>query len=239
MRTWIAVGVVCLCSPAVAAKTKTPPPKATPAKTVDAAPAAPAPASAPVEAVRAPETPRAAPAERSRPGIGVNVKVGLLIPTSKLSPTAMVGLELRERLPFLKRMLGVAAEFAYFEPQLGGNGTSPSVGGAYTYTGSTRAFQLAVDALFFLPLSLPVDLYAGLGYAAFFYTTQERAFNVTTTEVQARNGLRVRAGAMWPFWGPLYASAELIYHYAQFGFAITGPVNAGAVNLNLNFGFEL
>jgi hypothetical protein len=180
-----------------------------------------------------------APVKREPIGIGLNAKVGLLVPTNKLGPTVVVGVEVRERFPFLKRMLGLALEFNYFEPQLRGSGSDPAVGGDFSYSASARAYQLAVDALFFLPLNLPVDLYAGIGYSVFFYTTTERAFNAQTSEAQARHGLKARAGVQWPFWGPLYASFEVVYNYAAFDFLITGPVNAGAINLNVNFGFEL
>jgi hypothetical protein len=177
-------------------------------------------------------------------GFGANAKIGVLVPTNKLHTTYVIGIELRERFPFLKRMLGVAAEVAYFQPQLSGGSTSDLLAGqSYSYNATTRAVQLAVDAMFFLPLRLPVDFYAAVGYSAFFYqvtaVTTAAGAKMTTSEISTNHGVRLRGGALWKFKAPLYVAAEVIYHYAGFNYAITGNQNAGAVLFNAGFGFEL
>ncbi len=179
-------------------------------------------------------------AKPNKIGIGANVKVGLLVPTNRLGPHVLVGLEVRERFPFLKRILGVSLGLDFFTPSYRSSGTSTALSGeAYNFSTNSRAFQLAIDALAFLPLSLPVDIYGGIGYSIFFYTTTQTAFNVAQQESLAHHGFRARAGVLWPFWGPLYASFELSYQYTGFQFQITGPVNGGVFVTNLNFGFEL
>jgi hypothetical protein len=218
-------------TPAAAAPAPAPAPAATPA---------PAPSPKTEKVVAAPAAkPSPAPAPKTPIGIGAAAKIGVLIPTNKLHTTFVTGLEVRERFPFLHRILGVSAEFAYFRPTLSGSATDPSVSGNYNWQVSTQALQLAFDVMAFLPLQLPVDIYGAVGYAAFFYDTTSVAFNSKASEIQVRNGLRLRAGALWKFWGPLYVSGEVIYHYAAFEFAITGVTNAGAVIANLNLGFEL
>lgn len=172
-------------------------------------------------------------------GLGAQAKVGVLIPTNRLATTVMLGLEVRERLPFFGRLLGLAVDFGYFQPRLAGSGSDPAVGGAYQYSVATRALALGVDALVFLPLKLPVDLYAGVGYGAFFYAVSAKAFDTTTLEYQTRHGVRARVGVLWPFWRMLYVSGEVVYNWADFQFLITGGSNAGAVSAGASLGFEL
>jgi hypothetical protein len=198
-----------------------------------------APAEPPLTKVEA-RAPAAPKTETKTPiGIGALVKVGVLGPTNRMNTTVTLGLEARERFPFLGRVLGIAFEFAYFQPNISGSGSDPSVSGSYSYKVSARALELAGDVLVFLPLHLPIDIYGGVGYGMFLYRTEANAFGAKSAEIQGRHGLRLRAGVDWHFWGPLYAGAEIMYHYSAFEFLITGTTNAGAVSGNLHFGFEI
>lgn len=172
-------------------------------------------------------------------GLGANVRAGAIIPTNKLHTNYVVGVEIRERLPVLKRALGFSVDFGFFRPTLSGGGTDASVSGPYSYDVAARAFQLGVDVMGFVPVKMPIDIYAGVGYSAFVYAVTANAFNTTSSEFQTRGGLRVRAGVAWPFWGPLYVAAEAAYHYATFGFDITGQNNAGSFAVYAQVGFEL
>lgn len=216
----------------VVAPVVTPAPVTTPDSVPLVAPASPT-LAAPTQTAPAPE-------QKPTPiGLGAALKGGVLVPTNKLVTSATIGGEIRERFPFLHRVLALSVDFDYFEPRLSAGGSSPTVSGAYTYRVSARALALGVDVLAFLPLDWLVDLYGGVGYGAFFYDLTSTAFGAKQSELQLRHGLRVRAGVLWPFWRPLYLGAEVLYQYAAFDFLITGPSNAGTIVATLFVGFEL
>ncbi len=173
-----------------------------------------------------------------RIGLGATAKVGVLVPTNKLGATDVVALEVRERFPMLRRMLGVAVELGYFRSKQSGGGSDATLGGTYSYNVSARALQLAIDGMFFVPARWPVDVYVAVGYTLSFYDVTSRAFNTQTSELSSRHGVRARAGVVWPFLRPLYVAAEMMYQYAGFDYRITGNQNAGAVLANASFGFE-
>jgi hypothetical protein len=179
-----------------------------------------------------------APLEKKSIGFGVNAHGGLHASLDGLPLTFSVGGEIRERFPFLKRSLALAASFEYFQPEQTRVANASAVGD-FSYRAALRVFQVSADLLFFLPLGLPVDLYLGAGYSLFILQASVTAFNLTQSEAQLAHGVRGRVGVQWPFFYPLYVALEAQYHWVDFTFDITGRTNFGSVLGTLLFGFEL
>ncbi len=165
--------------PAEPAPAAEPAPPAEPAPSAEPAPPAePAPSAEPAE-----PAPTAEPAPQAEPGpvveplvveqsaapaagwsFAVAPRLGLTVPTSKLGPWMVGGLEIDIALPVLDRRLVVALDASVTRPGHDGSGSDPRVGGAYEYSIDEAELKLGLDVIYrFFTAEHRLVPYAGLG----------------------------------------------------------------------------
>jgi hypothetical protein len=225
--------------PAAAPAAPPPAPAPAPAATeeVKAAPAdAPATSATVTESeatVNEVDTIEAGSAQSAGSGVGVEAKLGAMLPTSGLNLTYFVALEASYRLPFWQRLLGLGLEVSLSGPGDSGTVRAANVGGSFDYELSTRIIGLGFEA--FATRSFgPWSPYGGVGYGLYFLHLSETALGSTNTEDQIRAGLGLRGGCGYRL-GPGDLVAELRYHYVNLRFSTTGKSNAGGVTLAVGY----
>lgn len=201
----------------------------------EAAKAAPGPTvESPPPAVTDSASPQSAMTHDGAHGIRAGVKLGAVIPTSKLGTAFGFGIDGEYRLPVLARQIGVGVEFGYAAPSLDGTGQDPTIG-SYAYGLKTRIMSFAFEAIGRRAFG-NIEPYAAIGYALVGLKARTSAFGVETTETQLRGGLQLRGGAGYKI-GPGDVFAEARYQYAQLRFESTGDASGGTFALAAGYRF--
>jgi opacity protein-like surface antigen len=189
-----------------------------------------------------PDEPPAAEADDAptRDGVGFALapRFGLNVPTSKLGPFVVAGLELDLLLPVLDRRLVLALDATYTYGSYGGGGTDPRVGGAYTYDIGEKELKLGLDLVFrFFAEDAPIIPYIGAGLIMHFLQTVERPSfgpRVDLLEQSTEVGFELIAGVDFAL-GPGYLLADLRWVHTDLDHRLTGDTNAGNVTLAVGY----
>jgi hypothetical protein len=171
--------------------------------------------------------------------LGLAPRIGLGIPTSKLGPTVIAGLEVDVFLPVLDRRLLLAAEFSITRPKHEGAGSDPRVGGDYEYTMRVLMHKVAVDLIFrFFERDRRIVPFVGLGPALLVATTVQRSsFDPSENEERSVEfGGEVLGGADLRI-GPGALFVELRCALTGLDQRFTGETNGGVLSLSVGYRF--
>jgi hypothetical protein len=168
---------------------------------------------------------------------GVAPHLGLTIPTSRLEPTIVGGVELSVILPVAARRLVLALDVTLARPAYASTGTALEVNGPYSYTVDETELKLALDVLYrFLPAEGRVVPYLGLGGVVQLLKTTETTSLAPgeNTQRDSRFGFEAVLGADLRT-GPGLLLVETRWVHTDLDHMFTGETNAGNVSISLGF----
>jgi hypothetical protein len=170
---------------------------------------------------------------------GIAPRLGLAIPTSKLGPALIAGLEVDLFLPVLERRLVVALDASVTRPEHQGAGTDPRVGGDYEYTLSVLEAKFGVDLIYrFLARERAIVPFVGGGPVLQLISTSERTSfdGGENLERSVELGGEVLGGADLRF-GPGAVFAELRFVLTTLRQRLTGDSNGGGLDMAVGYRF--
>lgn len=164
-------------------------------------------------------------------------RIGLAVPTSKLSPFVAMGLELGYRLPAVDKRISVLVDVAYTRPSHGETANDPRVGGDADFETTESEIKLGLGGSFRV-FTDDHTLVPWVGASAVMQRltstqTNDLAPGENTSE-DTRFGGELFAGADYRL-GPGYALGEARLVLTDLDDLITGNSNAGNVNLSLGY----
>ena len=171
--------------------------------------------------------------------IGIAPRLGLTIPTSKLGPMVVGGLELDYLLPVLDGRLAATVDISITRPAHDGGATDTRVGGNGDYDLAESELKLGVGGVFRLSSGdrrlIP---WGGLGVVMHMLkTTQTNSFAPgENTSQDTRFGFELVGGADFGV-GPGYLLGEVRIVYTGLDHLLTGESNAG--NVMASAGYRL
>ena len=169
--------------------------------------------------------------------IGLAPRIGLAVPTSKLSPFVSLGLEIGYRLPAMEKRLSVLLDVAYTKPSHDETLNDPRVGGDANFEIDESEFKVGLGGSFRL-FTDEKALVPWAGVAAVMQRLSSTETNALApgenTSTDTRFGGELSAGADYRL-GPGYALGEARMVLTDLDDLITGNSNAGNVNLSLGY----
>jgi opacity protein-like surface antigen len=170
--------------------------------------------------------------------IGVAPRLGVTVPTSKLGPMLVGGIEIDWAPPVLGRRLVAALDVSLTRPGHGGSTTDPRTGEA-NYDIDETELKLALLGVYrvFGPERRMIP-YGGLGPVLHLLETAETTDLAPgeNTSQDTNLGFELLGGVDYRL-GPGYLSGELRVVYSNLDHLLTGNSNAG--NVMLSAGYRL
>jgi len=204
----------------------------------EAAPAAEEPAGEPVAEGEVGAAVTVEPADTgAQPwSFGIAPRLGLTIPTSKLGPMVVGGVEIDYALPVLDGRLVAALDFSLTRPGHSGSVTDPRVGTA-EYDVAETELKIALLGVYrlFGPEHKLIP-YGGLGPVLHLLRTTESTDLAPgdNTSQSTNLGLELLAGADYRL-GPGYLAGELRFVYSNLDHMLPGDSNAGNVMVMVGY----
>jgi hypothetical protein len=197
----------------------------------------PAPEPAPVEATASVSAEVSMESEGAPWNLSVAPRIGLAVPTSKLSPFVSMGLELGYRLPALDGHLVVVGDVAYTRPGHSATVNDARVGGDAGYEIDESELKLGIGAAYRL-FDDSRKLSPWGGASLIMQRLQSTETNDLApgenTATDTRFGAEIAVGADYRL-GPGYLLGELRLPFTDLDDLITGNSNAGNVNLSVGY----
>lgn len=162
---------------------------------------------------------------------GVAARVGLTIPTSKLGPTVIGGIEIDWALPVLDGRLVAALDISLAQPGYDDTTTDPRIGGDANYEIDETELKVALLGIYrlFGPGEKLIP-YGGIGPVLHMLRTAETS-DLAPGENTSQNtevGVELLAGVDFSV-GPGYLTGELRFVFSDLDHLFTGDSNAGNV----------
>ena len=171
---------------------------------------------------------------------GVAPRVGLDIPTSKLNPFVVLGLEFDVFLPVLDNRLVAALDFSFTYPREDGSDTDERTGGAYDWETKVLELKWAIDAIWrFFPPDRKLIPFAGVGFALQYLRTAQTTSIPQTGENTERNaepGFEILGGLDWKL-GIGYLFGDVRFVFTDLDHRFTGDINGGNVTICVGYRF--
>jgi hypothetical protein len=169
--------------------------------------------------------------------LSVAPRIGLAIPTSKLSPFVSMGVELGYRLPALDGHLVVVGDVAYTRPSHSASVNDARVGGDAGYEIDESELKLGIGAAYRL-FDDSHKLSPWGGASLIMQRLQSTETNDLApgenTSTDTRFGAEIAFGADYRL-GPGYLVGEIRVPFTDLDDLITGNSNAGNVNLSVGY----
>lgn len=175
----------------------------------------------------------------------LGIKVGAFLPQAfqdQLSTSYFVELEGGYLLPFVHRMFGIVASFAFSMPTTHGTISDARLpGGGYSYDQTTQQFQLGLTFVAKVPVGRFVP-YVGVGPRLFIVRTPSTGLTTGGAAIPESVELSQEVGVGVPvgldiLLGPGRLFAELQLLYAASSQASTGPGTFGSMTAAAGYRF--
>ena len=171
--------------------------------------------------------------------LGLAPRVGLDIPTSKLKPFVVAGLELDVFLPVLDNKLVMALDASFTYPRYEGSGNDLQVGGDYEYEIKVLEIKSALDVIYrFLDDTHRFIPFLGAGFAFQYLRTLETSSFEPGENVEhgPSFGFEVLGGLDFRL-GPGYLLLDTRFVFTNMDYQLTRDSNAGNVTMGLGYRF--
>jgi opacity protein-like surface antigen len=186
----------------------------------------------------------AAPAARADeakpPTLLLGLGAGAYIPTSRLGPSFLVGIDAAVQLPLLERKLGIGAGLGYSQPTTSGTIEDSRVPGASAdYSSTMRELLLDVRLSFrILSWQRRWSPHVGIGPSFYFLSHKVTSLALTQSETSTQVGFLFVAGADLAL-GPGAVVGEIRIPFATVGQRTTGESNVGAISILVGYRFRI
>jgi hypothetical protein len=174
------------------------------------------------------------------PMLVLGLGAGVYVPTSKLGPNFLVGIDAAYQLPWMDGRFGVGLGLAYSQPTISGEIADDRVPqGVATYDATMQELVLNLQFTFRLfHWGSRWSPHAGIGPVLYFLSHNVDSLGQSQSETSTQAGFWATVGADFRIWrGALVG--EVRFPFATVGQRTTGDSNVGAISVVLGYRFRI
>ncbi len=172
--------------------------------------------------------------------LGIEPRIGAMLPTSKLGANVTGGVEFDVATPVANHQLTIGLDASFARPSYSSSAMSTQLPGAIDYTVQQLEVVVGLTANYrFFDATHPLVPRIGAGPVVHMLRTTEStmpAYSGDNQSQQTKLGFEAAAGVDYAA-GPGFLAADLRFIYSSLDTPLTGSSNAGSLSLAVGYRF--